>query len=440
MINFDTKGTSTNGQQLWSNASATSGTYNFYINGAQNAKITDNWWNPNVSYQGPVTAWPVLSGGALAGGPDNIAVIGAESSLYPTSATGATLMFVAQGSTGYHHFTNNGGYTHVTITSPDGTNPNGENEFCYTNKLLMCGSYRGTGRDCLIFTNKDSVESIDIGLKFYNSSHLGKITFLTDNTATSLLQLQAPVTACTEGIVIRAALSGASTGPIITAGVFNGFSPQDTAIPVTIQAVGSAPVFLQSASAPAFAAKWSNGTGTPVNYITSYSVGTAFWPAITNVDSSDANCPFLYVSKAAGPHVFQTQGSANTATGGRTQFSVTHTANAISNLQVTGGTSAARPAMSVASTSETDVPMVLAPQGSANVQIGSTAGQGLIVGVSALATTSTNGFIWIPSCPGSAGGAATAPYTNAAAMVYDSTNNFIWVRCGGTWRHTSALV
>lgn len=60
-------------------------------------------------------------------------------------------------------------------------------------------------------------------------------------------------------------------------------------------------------------------------------------------------------------------------------------------------------------------------------------------GNAALVTTATTGLLWLESCPGAPTGAATAPYTLAAAMIYDSTNNKIYVRCNGTWRSTAAL-
>jgi len=60
-------------------------------------------------------------------------------------------------------------------------------------------------------------------------------------------------------------------------------------------------------------------------------------------------------------------------------------------------------------------------------------------GNAALVTTATTGLLWLESCPGAPTGAAAAPYTLAAAMVYDSTNNKIYVRCNGTWRSTAAL-
>lgn len=60
-------------------------------------------------------------------------------------------------------------------------------------------------------------------------------------------------------------------------------------------------------------------------------------------------------------------------------------------------------------------------------------------GTAALATNATAGHVWLPSCAGAPTGAASAPYTNAAGIIYDSTNNKLYVRCGGTWRSTAAL-
>jgi len=65
-------------------------------------------------------------------------------------------------------------------------------------------------------------------------------------------------------------------------------------------------------------------------------------------------------------------------------------------------------------------------------------GGNVIVGTAALATTATAGFLWIDSGAGAPTGAATAPYTNAAGLYYDSTNNYLYIRCGGTWRKSTA--
>lgn len=113
--------------------------------------------------------------------------------------------------------------------------------------------------------------------------------------------------------------------------------------------------------------------------------------------------------------------------------------NCVNFVSLTGAPLGSGPIVTVSGTSDADIKLTLSPKGSANVQLGIDAGQGLVVGVSALSTTATNGMVWIPSCAGSAAGTATAPFTNAAGLVYDSTNNFLWARCGGTWRASPAF-
>jgi len=53
-----------------------------------------------------------------------------------------------------------------------------------------------------------------------------------------------------------------------------------------------------------------------------------------------------------------------------------------------------------------------------------------------LATSATDGFLYIPSMAGNPSGTPTA-YTSAAAMVLDSTNNRLYVRNGATWRYAT---
>lgn len=59
-------------------------------------------------------------------------------------------------------------------------------------------------------------------------------------------------------------------------------------------------------------------------------------------------------------------------------------------------------------------------------------------GANELATTTTDGFLYIPTVNGTPTGAPAA-YTGAAPIVYDRSANKLWVRYGGTWRQTSAL-
>jgi len=61
----------------------------------------------------------------------------------------------------------------------------------------------------------------------------------------------------------------------------------------------------------------------------------------------------------------------------------------------------------------------------------------VIVGSDALATDATDGFLYIPSCPGTPTGTPTGA-GSSKAMVYDSTNNKIYIYDGG-WIGTAAL-
>lgn len=82
-----------------------------------------------------------------------------------------------------------------------------------------------------------------------------------------------------------------------------------------------------------------------------------------------------------------------------------------------------------------NVPMLFYTNATQRMQI--SADGNVFVGTAALATTATEGFPWIPSCPGVPTGAPAAPYTNAAAMVVDTTNNRLYVRVGSTWRYAT---
>jgi hypothetical protein len=55
------------------------------------------------------------------------------------------------------------------------------------------------------------------------------------------------------------------------------------------------------------------------------------------------------------------------------------------------------------------------------------------VGTGAIATTATDGFLYIPTCAGTPTGTPTAK-TGFAPMVVDSTNNKLYVYVGGAWQ------
>lgn len=54
----------------------------------------------------------------------------------------------------------------------------------------------------------------------------------------------------------------------------------------------------------------------------------------------------------------------------------------------------------------------------------------VVVGTAALATTATDGFLYIPTCAGTPTGTPTA-FTGRVAMIFDTTNNKFWIYDGG---------
>ena len=57
-----------------------------------------------------------------------------------------------------------------------------------------------------------------------------------------------------------------------------------------------------------------------------------------------------------------------------------------------------------------------------------------IVGTNALATTATDGFIYVPTCAGIPTGVPTT-YGSTAPIVIDTTNNRLYFYSGGAWRN-----
>ena len=73
---------------------------------------------------------------------------------------------------------------------------------------------------------------------------------------------------------------------------------------------------------------------------------------------------------------------------------------------------------------------------SANLQViaaDNTASAGFIVGNQALATSATDGFLYVPTCAGTPTGTPTTQ-TGTAPLVVDSTNNKLYFYSGGQWR------
>ena len=210
---FDTKGTTTTGSQ-YSNSKEEAGTYTtgdytFKINGAKALRITDTWWNPNVSYGGACTTNIVLSSGAIAGGPDTTAVIGCESSIYKRdgsgSASGTAIQYQALGPTSQHHFVNNG---YINLTISGGANPSGVNDtYCQSAYITISGVPVGSASTGVAISNQSSYNTNAPHMVFY-SSQAGDMYFLTDNIATPLFRMYRTASAV-NNVYSKAAITGA---------------------------------------------------------------------------------------------------------------------------------------------------------------------------------------------------------------------------------------
>ena len=62
-----------------------------------------------------------------------------------------------------------------------------------------------------------------------------------------------------------------------------------------------------------------------------------------------------------------------------------------------------------------------------------TSGGNFVVGTAALATTATDGFLYVPTCAGTPTGTPTTQ-TGTAPIVVDTTNNKLYFYSGGQWR------
>lgn len=55
---------------------------------------------------------------------------------------------------------------------------------------------------------------------------------------------------------------------------------------------------------------------------------------------------------------------------------------------------------------------------------------GIVTGTTALSSSATTGFLWIPAGAGAPTGAPTPPYTNGAALYFDYAGTALYVRAG----------
>lgn len=455
-MQVNTKGTTTSGNQFYGTTD-TSGKFFIRINSVNALEVTDTWWNPNTSYQGEPTAWPVISSGALAGGPDNIAVIGCNSSIYPGTATGVTLMYCARGSTGNHHFTNNGVVAHVNIAAV--SNPNGNDTYSTANGLWLNGSAAGSGLDCYIFTNySGNIADTGIGMTFYNEG-TGNFTFLSGNTGTLGFKIFGNTASAVNALYTKPAITGGI--PLLGAGWNGPSTGSDTNCALGLTAAGTGNVIIYNGGGlttlGTFTTTGLNNTAIGVttrstSFFSTTSSGStstqqteAFTNQIVNVSKTNATAKYGYglqtydsfyytpgtavnSKTAVTPGTFFGRSYWNGADGTNWQSAVVMIGGSDANGTISAGVVPGYWGVYTANSS-----------GALTQGIALDMAQNFILGTAALATNATGGFLWVTSCPGAATGTLSAPYSNAAAVVYDSTDHKIYVNCGGTWRATAAL-
>lgn len=176
-----------------------------------------------------------------------------------------------------------------------------------------------------------------------------------------------------------------------------------------------------------------NNLSSAVNYFQMVGQPSLGSPGLYTI-GSDSNIGMNLYSKGSGGVSFYTDGQGTP----RLQFIITNTSTAVNYLQASGATTGNSPTLSALG-SDSNVSLTLLPQGTANVQVGGSTSQGMVIGTGALATGATAGFLQIPSSVGAATGAVSAAYAGAVCIHYDSSANKIMVRSGGTWRSTAAL-
>lgn len=146
-------------------------------------------------------------------------------------------------------------------------------------------------------------------------------------------------------------------------------------------------------------------TASAVNYLQLTGAATGGNPT-HQATGSDTNIGFNYITKGSGDHVFCTNASNTTI-----QFKATHTASAVNFVKATGAATGNNPILGVGG-SDTNVSLILAPQGSGGVGIGNTAPKCLFHAGNADDTPSSPNLIGTFSAAGA-----------VSLAVRDNTNN-----------------
>lgn len=425
-IQYRAVGTTATGSQYNGNITTgvdgglATGKHQFYCNGTLAFEVTDTYWNPNQAYQGAPTGYVTISSGALAGGPDNISVIAANSTIYPATATGATLMFVAKGTTGQHHFTSNGVVGHVNIGAI--SNPNGNDVYnTATSALWFYGAANGSASGAVISTQGSTA----YGTTFYDSG-TGPYTFLSDNTTTPCFKIFRTASAVNGIYTLPAATGGTA---LVGAGFNWSAGSADAAAPLGLTANGAGAVKVYNQAGANLIAQFTN-TASVVNAFSVTGGASGAGPVMT------AGGPSVQVDSdisvaALGTGLFRVRnagGLTATFTGSSSS------ANYFSFASATSGNS---PAMSAQGGGTVGLTLYTSGTGNINFQTANTANTVLVLtngkdtvplGTSAsqVATSATAGFLYVTGCAGTPTGVPTNASSGNIPIVYDTVQRKPW--------------
>ena len=264
-----------------------------------------------------------------------------------------------------------------------------------------------TGQSAII----SAAGETNVGLRL-TTKGTGALRFYTDSSLYQQFQISR-----TASTVNYLNVTGAATGndPALSA------QGSDSTLGLSIYTAGTGNITF----------KTQNTSSTGFQIIHSADADT--YVAVTGDDGGDfvklgvegANADILNIY-APGDIIF-----CDDADGTAEQFEIHITSSAVNPLRVTGGTTGNSPA--ITARGETNVGIIIAPQGTENLYLGTAVTHGVVVGAGALATTATAGFLWIPSCPGTPTGAPTPPYTNAVALCADTSNHRLYMFESGGW-------
>lgn len=148
---------------------------------------------------------------------------------------------------------------------------------------------------------------------------------------------------------------------------------------------------------------------------------------VNNVEQMRLTSTGLFIGGTAGAEKINI--IANTATSGLEKgFAVTNDVDSNCFISITGTAATDKRAV-IGPTSPTA--LVFQTSGSQRVRI--PAAGGMVIGTAAIATSATDGFLYVPGCAGNPTGTPTA-YTGRVPIVVDTTNNKLYFYSGGAWR------